>query len=367
MSFYRVDSFHISVGAGDAAIHILSIGDGTSSNKRKVVKAIMIDGGQFTNPKKFTTMNDTIADIEKDYECQATDNQNKTYLKFDAFVITHYDADHCNGVIAFLKADIKAQVGKLTDAEAIKKVKLKRAYYKDDREPLSYFFAPHFKILQSGDDVGGGIKNVDGNLTSNADETQLNIIVNDPKAAENVLRMRVQTKELLGRNFFNGDEDNHTDRRQGSWAAQDIVSLTALLGKNKATLPNLAVAQIPGMYCIGVNQETLGAAPTTLETPTNKSSICAVIAWSDGRCSHYFAGDADFKLELRLLEWMKVDKSTRDIRVTSMKLSHHGAYPGSNPMKMYKNLNPDNIVVSAGGGNYGHPSTWKPHASDNPD
>lgn len=118
----------------------------------------------------------------------------------------------------------------------------------------------------------------------------------------------------------------------------------------------------PGMYCIGVMEQTFPYAsklPMIIPegvTKTNKVSIAAMIMWDNGagkppRCSHYFAGDASDRPEAEFVAWLKAGDVTR---VTSAKLSHHGSR-SSTPLTMLETFQPSNIIISNPNGRYFHP------------
>jgi hypothetical protein len=97
-------------------------------------------------------------------------------------------------------------------------------------------------------------------------------------------------------------------------------------------------------------------------TTTNCFSIAAMILWPSGRCSHYFAGDADEESEENFLTWFSGGKPyDPSVRIVSMKASHHGSR-SSTPVAghyWYDNFFsflPKNIIISNPSGRYFHPS-----------
>ncbi|KAK0732483.1 hypothetical protein B0T21DRAFT_334666 [Apiosordaria backusii] len=345
IDYYRVDSFHINVDAGDSAIHILSEPD-PKGGKRKVRKAIFIDGGKSEESTWRATISDTIQDIETKFECQGPEKLGKgtterKMLKFDAFVVTHWDADHYEGLMDYLSNNLAEMKFKNKKKEDIKLWKLQRALYLDGGNPLSILFAPDTTGITSRNKESFEIVKGD-NFTQN-----LTIYGGDNQEdAEHALMLRTTTEDLLGRNLF--------DTREIGWQLgtnepKDIKTIKKLLDINAPRLlPPSKNYPIPGMYCVAVNKEVLGQQFKIEITETNASSICIMIIWPSGRVSHYFAGDAHARLEHAITDWA-------NCKVTSMKLSHHGASTSTPLPKMFDVFVPKNLLASAGGGSYGHP------------
>jgi hypothetical protein len=101
-AFYQVNSYYINVGAGDGAIHILSAA-GTNYDRPIVLRAYLMDGGRGTS---LAVIEATIAWIEHHYIC---DGPFQSTLKFDGFIITHWDGDHYEGVRSYLRNLIVAE------------------------------------------------------------------------------------------------------------------------------------------------------------------------------------------------------------------------------------------------------------------
>ncbi|KAI5811785.1 hypothetical protein DFH27DRAFT_44001 [Peziza echinospora] len=98
---YRVDSYHFNVGQGDGAIHILC--KLVTGKKPTVERAVLCDGGDggkhLTNLQKF---------IYTDYAVIYDIPTKGVPLKFDSIIITHWDDDHCNGIVDLIKKDWEA-------------------------------------------------------------------------------------------------------------------------------------------------------------------------------------------------------------------------------------------------------------------
>ena len=91
---YYVESFHVNIGLGDAAIHVLAKEESTPKT-RTAEKIVWIDGGKGGDAtmKRFWQ---TVTDIKKRYS--NLDGSGKEF-KFDAIVITHFDQDHHGGFV----------------------------------------------------------------------------------------------------------------------------------------------------------------------------------------------------------------------------------------------------------------------------
>lgn len=89
----QVESFHINLGAGDGAIHLLTVDGPQGSNRRVIVQVFLIDGGRTTARDKIDLL---IAQIERDYSMPG--NPNPNYLKFDGLFITYWGGDHYGGL-----------------------------------------------------------------------------------------------------------------------------------------------------------------------------------------------------------------------------------------------------------------------------
>jgi hypothetical protein len=97
MSYLGFKSYHINIGAGDSAIHIMY--DLVMGQKR-VLKAVFLDGGYGVTGiegYKYANQNihQTIEDIEADFVCSGPlkraipgEPNRRNYLQFDAFMST---------------------------------------------------------------------------------------------------------------------------------------------------------------------------------------------------------------------------------------------------------------------------------------
>ncbi|KAF2865208.1 hypothetical protein BDV95DRAFT_259411 [Massariosphaeria phaeospora] len=164
--------------------------------------------------------------------------------------------------------------------------------------------------------------------------------------------------KILGTNFFTG-------QGLGKLNPNTIADVATLLDKNRPNGTN--DHQKPGLYCIAVDQKVIGPYTDTHiditsviwkddTTDTNKSSIACIIAWDDGRISHYFGGDLSWKLECLVVRWLNRNEDTPEGRILTFKASHHGSC-SSTPPRLITAFRPVNIIVSAAS-KHNHPD-WE--------
>lgn len=339
MSTFGVDSYHISVGTGDAAVHLLVQ---TNTNPKTIINAVLIDGGKKDN-KVVPNIEWTIAEIEGMYTLPVGSGGK---LKFDSIVVTHWDADHYQGIMQLIQNDITTQ---LTASPPATPATLCISFmkYKNNKrtQPQTTFYAPYWAERI----------NKKNKVTANghprevySDAAFLGFNYTAPKKTVKYDKICIlQYNNVLGINFLT---------RKGVPKTKAINSPLDLVKLNPP-----AVIGHPGIYCVASDRAVLGGKPGAVEvinkgiTPTNKASIAAMVIWSDGTLSHYFAGDADYVVEKKIALWTQGGKTAR--KVTTMKISHHGAN-SSTPTMMLDLFIPKNIVISCGD-SYGHPCMFE--------
>ncbi|KAF3909856.1 hypothetical protein ABW21_db0205502 [Orbilia brochopaga] len=145
-SFYTVETLHVNVGSGDCSIVVWTYGNSYDIGTRKVVWAILMDGGR-NDGKSMNDPNDqiresisqTITHIEHTYICT---NKYDDKLRFNCFIVTHWDSDHYAGVIRALAVFMRESIEE--DFQVNNRSCLNRAFYDDNGDPKSYFIAPYF-------------------------------------------------------------------------------------------------------------------------------------------------------------------------------------------------------------------------------
>lgn len=343
MTTYGIDSFHISVGAGDAAIHVLIaiplMGSPTFD------RAILIDGGD--DEVAAASIISTMRQIEIKYG-MATDS-----LKFVTIIITHWDTDHFGGILRMISDDITQQEED-TPGTAVTQISFMK--YTGP--------TPNTVLYVSGWDKGTGPG--DGRKTG---APALEFIINKPpqvvglpevefldfKSTVSATKICVlRQNNLLGVNFLTNKVIDLNNPFYGTPAE--------LITRNPPETPGM-----PGIYCVAASLKVLKRAmPMEIEGGTTKEkdsktivpkkegnvdpnpqSICAMVIWTDGRISHYFAGDVDIPREKCIALW------TGDQTVMSMKISHHGAL-NSTPPALLNAFKPKNIIISSGN-KHAHP------------
>lgn len=322
MTSYGVDSYHINCGPGDCAIHVLVSNPSTNP---QAVKVILIDGGKSRATTRSNIPN-TINILGERY---------KFALRFDAIVITHWDDDHFAGILSVIRAELKEKA-KVKPLPPVGSMQVSFLKYDVGGKPATVWYCPYWSLP--------GIK-------ANGPPKSLrlsNMIVEIYFAGRGWVPLCVlKSGDLRGVNFLNNKPLPATK------TPESITSPAVLVAQNPPGDPDV------GIYCVAVNKLCLGPvgaeeiidAPGTTET--NLRSVCAMVIWTGGRISHYFAGDAEYTVEEKVVRWSQVGQKRE---VTSMKMGHHGAV-SSTPTDMLGKFQPKNLVISCGS-DYGHPSRF---------
>lgn len=378
----EVESFHINVGAGDGAIHLLTRDadpappPNTDPNvppppphddRRVVVQAFLIDGGVAACLPK---INKTINRIEDLYKCPCP-YKTGNYLMFDGFIISHWDRDHFGGVIKWLYEELCLSDRTDQNANMGSGWSFPRAYYADDWGAKSFVYWPPRVTTDSSQLNMFEVTNANPN--ANPGMLRIRGGVGEVKQGEDLAKARTSWPDLLARNIFRQQTEPH--KQFNTTQLADIESLDLLYASNAIAAPDGTTGynytEWPAMYCIAAETRRLGSTARIEVTDTNKSSLVFIIAWNhdDGskHVSHYFGGDIHTNMEREITTWIQpAHQNPIDGQfpvfdpalgfVTSMKLSHHGAM-SSNPEEVFHRFYPRNITVSAGEAN-GHPSRF---------
>lgn len=373
---WDVHSYHYSVGAGDAAIHLLV---DASLSPPKVKGAVLLDGGRAVG---FPILKEGIRRLSSQYNC-GTDKTGKPLpLQFNSIVISHWDDDHYGGIVKLLRSDFQANAGCGTPT---KDLRSSYCIYDVSREPMTTLYAPYWLQASSSTRKPAKQKAYErpGQWTQYQDaatkQQYVNMcigkIANGKDWVHKVAKLCAETGYgsgdiqvgMLGRNFFyNGGDGMQLRSEKDPAQITDVATLI-----NEMTLPNQ-----PGLFCIGADSMLVGTGNVQAKLPpggvdepgvidggtdtaVNRSSIICIIVRSDGSVLHYFGGDVAYESELLLPKWLKNNGGKLNTeRIPVMKLGHHGAATSS-PVELLDLLMPHYVFVSSGA-QYGHPSKFCP-------
>ncbi|KAA8903423.1 hypothetical protein FN846DRAFT_954000 [Sphaerosporella brunnea] len=357
-----VDSYHINVGQGDCAIHLLVQHNVTAAPPKKplVLHAVLIDGGE-SDAVNIAKIRQTIDHIEGEYDFAG----GATTLQFDSVVVTHWDSDHFKGVIKLIEVDLTDQLSKPPVVADGARVGCRLFKYDggDRTKPQTIFFAPYWNGMAKAPSSKPPPKKPKVIKTNDRPETvvesskpgHMDFIIKIPAAKkvpafdipfQALCKLRYAVGDVLGMNLFTHEEI--------SARYEDLKS-------PKDLIDNISHKYPVGMFCVTSCGAVIGHDEDPFEVFTidkpnehkNWYSIGAVVLWEgSARISHYFCGDAMYKQEDMIREWVN-NGAVKTI--TSLKLSHHGSAT-STPTASLELFQPENMVVSAGtSANYGHP------------
>lgn len=319
MAEYGIDSFHIAVGQGDAAIHLLVDVPADPTVKPTVISATLIDGGQEIG-RGLKGIQNTMKIIAKKYTLDPKG------LRFDSIVITHWDEDHYQGIVELIESDVTTQLAG-SSPPTLETICISFMKYGDGgrSDPQTVLYAPYWTVTRQNS-KSAKFRN---QKTSPARMD----FKHGSKWAEKICQLNFG--DFRGTDFL-------TNVALTSKTPQEVTSPEALYDANPPA------AGHPAIFCVGTNRLVLGPDAVDVvdkvNSYSNQSSICAMVIWKGGKISSYFAGDANFDVENKVLKWSGTDGDTKG--VFNMKLSHHGA-ASSTPVEMLDGFNPKSIIVSA--------------------
>jgi beta-lactamase superfamily II metal-dependent hydrolase len=372
-SSYHVHSYHLNVGSGDSAIHLL-IADGGAGNIF-VERAVLVDGGPSLG---YPVLDEAIKRITARYNL-ITHWKGKKQLQFDAIVVTHWDDDHWHGHKHLLQNDLQDQWIEATDPTKGRQSAnpFRSKYMKYDQNdkltPLTYFYAPYWGADESIDAASQTVGHIPEWRRSKAGNAYLDILVGHWKDDDDwVIGVALlctttgigasdKSVGMIGRNFFWNGQNNNDFRAKANIT---LIQNPGLLITAKTSLGR------PGLYCIGADSilvmqgsvlpkkkaSVSADAPDVIdagkETAVNRSSIMCVILSSKGQVLHYFGGDVAYQSEKYLPGWFNF--AATDPPPWAMKLGHHGA-SSSSPVSLIQAMRP-NVMIGSSGHLHGHPS-----------
>ncbi|KAJ4314161.1 hypothetical protein N0V84_009045 [Fusarium piperis] len=340
-----VESFHINVGLGDCAIHVLATKN-TTSKELTAKSAVLIDGGLSKEPALNNIVN-TIKHIEGIF---VNLNREGKLLKFRSVVVTHWDEDHWKGIDRLLDRE--------SDLFDKKTHRYRRFYNPEDNDGTTTLYAPNIPTIKMKKKMDGEPNKKFQTQPGTKGHMSIGRIIDKDfffyhgKYVANALL----GNDMIGYDFFTG-------KKPSTLKYHKMKTLEMLMGDDPPEV---------GMYCIASNLSVVGLEKRPrrtkmkddqfliyqMPTKTNQESIATIIVWKNKHVSHYSAGDLDFWGENLLIDWLKPsfkDKKT-PFNITCMKSSHHGAR-NSNPPRLFYEAKPKHIIFSVAN-HYGHPA-WE--------
>lgn len=305
---YKITVRHINIGVGDCELIIWY--NTNSTDKDSIIKAILIDGG-----KNYPYVINKILQVLKKH----LHYEGAGYRHLDAIVVSHYDFDHYGGILGLLKEKT----------------------FRDNFLNNTYLYDSGAKELVKKENV----KSLNDYF-----ETIEEIAKIDP---QKLIRLTGEMKNqsskglLLGYDLFRNPPFTLV---QLTFSDNFTVSNLRTLNGHKPEDPR------PALFCVSVNEVTLGDSLTLLphnNTLTNNSSIALVLFDQKDRMVHYLGGDLTDDYEKKVAAWIGTI-GTPNYRIPFAKASHHLSI-GSTPPELLKALNPEKLIVSAGG-QHKHPN-----------
>jgi hypothetical protein len=356
MNNYSVHSYHLNVGQGDAAVHLL-----LQQNIRRfdVKAAVLIDGGDAIG---FPVLKKGIETIRKDSRYIFPKGTPKNYIEFDSIVVTHWDSDHYVGLQKLLIADYQQQDPGPGITPGRKQIRSNYMKYNpdDDSQPLTTLYVPYWEAIESSFVGQSAARPLGWRKKKFFDILEIEVqfpdeppvwVMQVAKICSTTGKNDNRKKGIIGRNLF----------------LRDGRCLRAKRTIEEITNPGLLLSAPPqplGLYCIGSDGQFIGKPrskdffvidDSSKNTLVNKASIMCVIVSGLGTVLHYFGGDVAFESEQHIAPWAGFTLSNPG-RLPAMKLGHHGA-SSSSPESLLNVMRPDFLVASCGE-EYGHPSKW---------
>jgi hypothetical protein len=375
---YEVHVFHINVPLGDSAIYLLV---DVGSKPFFVDAAVLLDGGQVSAVDSIVRTINTI-NTNGVYIFDRAKPPVVKHLCFDSLVITHWDRDHCNGLVMLLEKDFAEQKEK-----GITTLKSPLLFYDTNDEPQSTLYAPYWNKSESALFFGPRKGQEKEELSSHSSKCKR---VMQGKSASLQMKGAAKTKKLGGyqadkiakintgaRNILGVDFFKLLENPRGIIDSKNFVQV-----RSPAKLIELhGPASRPGLYCIAADGLILGqndlvdlkpplaAITFTPITRTNGSSIVTMVIWPEPALApkilHYSPGDAPSGIERAVVQWanplakvLAAIPMASKVKVPVVKLAHHGS-AFSTPRHVIEGFEPEYVVISAGVSNtYRHPS-WE--------
>lgn len=337
---WRIVVDHINVGQGDSTllrVYGPNDGSGAASGESKseeiLHKTVLIDGGG----NGF----DKYSDLIYKYITKIDSN-----IKINAIVLTHYDADHLDGIDGLLR--------KYKDEEEKNIAPDKRKFSPLFAKPL-YIYDPGKIIVSDAIKPKPVILNKKGTLR---DYIKTVNYLEKNGLAHQITPLSDEGTNILGNEIFWNDADK-VKQPPSSISLRDF---------------NINSQEKPGLFCIATNKQQIsnnlfkssGKMITGHEvTEKNKRSLGLVLVSPNNQILHYLCGDMDEENEEMVIKWLNSQFTrSKQSLIPAIKFSHHGS-AGSTPMPnpdkgklgLLETCKPTLGIISAGQNNtHGHPS-----------
>ena len=389
-SKYEVDTYQISVPNGDCSVHFLVDRSKAISDPRTlgcIVKSVLMDGGNDGGKSAVTAANclrHALYELRRWYTIMETTGQEHILdtIRFDAWVITHWDYDHWGGSLEMILSDLQAQ-GTYKQSRFMK--------YNNNGEPLTVLYCPNWTKVP---DVFAALCVQNSKPQDNeVKKRPPQLFIDDEPAVEGIgegiVHARLQNEVvrnlclakwgpsmLFGRDFFTG-ERCWSKISDGLDKLTSFKNALAVIFSNFRTLANVTAhvfssPERPRLFCIGAAGFLLGRRISAValkqalgdmggargDTWANLSSIMTVLHFpGQPYISLYWAGDAVTSIERDLITKPHLGSKPffDGYTVNVAKWSHHGS-SHSSPVELWDTLKPKKFVVSANmTGRYEHP------------
>lgn len=247
MAEHSVASYHINIGTGDSAIHVLEKPT-TGGGPKEYLRAVLVDGGL---QAASTVLKSAIELISKNYLKDGI-------IKFDSIVVTHWDMDHFGGIVKLLKDDF---VNQLKVNKELDKKKLRSTYMKYDKDGsgcLTTFYAPYWEPNWKPSAIGGENMRHES-LRENENGPIVLLDIQPKKGADWVLGVcKLCCWPEGGSGYLRRELFTNLDCGQDTIAnPKDLRAAYGLLDGAEKSLP--------GLFCIGGDGLEIGKRGNTFE------------------------------------------------------------------------------------------------------
>lgn len=359
----EVHSFHINVGNGDAAIHLLvqpgtAVPPATDAPPAVVQRAILVDGGQ---PAAIEQIRLAIRFIEATYDVSQQENittatGQTAKLAFDGFVISRWAADHSDGLLNLIVQQLledhpsTGSGATATGSAGSQQAQCSLMKY-SGTTPATYIYSPYWTGVGASNLLNNGDLAPTQQIVLDSDEAfaldneaRLVDIQQGSITWSQVCYLLVGSRELIGREFFTGKTSSTPSGTSPRWYG-DVASMVTGAGAGNT-----------GVFCIGAD----GTIPQTTSNSFQNITLDPIqhgipsiilVAIVNGQIQHYFSGDSDYQADEAAASWINGT-------ISVMKLSSHGSLV-SWPHKIGDTLKPQHFICSAGQSTDGIHPRWE--------